>query len=109
MSNPWFRAPSKTKNGNRPFPAINPHCSVFASVLNFSPYVRHINAEGAPPSDFWRVYLPWQVGLVTWNHRNLNIEALLGFCSEALPTLLHNPAFRRFNKSHQLLHILRFP
>jgi hypothetical protein len=31
--------------------------------------------EGAPPSDFWRVYLPWQLGLVTWNTTKLNDEA----------------------------------
>src|ERR1700686_358260 len=29
-----------------------------------------MNTEGAPPSVFLRVYLPWQVGLVTWNMQN---------------------------------------
>jgi hypothetical protein len=31
--------------------------------------------EGAPPSVFLRVYLPWQVGLVRWNKEILNHAA----------------------------------
>src|ERR1700692_2755976 len=119
MSSPWLRAPSNTKNGNRPFPAINPHCSApvsifdLSSALNFcptsAPLTRRVQfftprprpqTRRVQPSDFWRVYLPWQVGLLTWNHQNADVEVLLRFSSETATPLLHHPAFRRPQKSH---------
>src|SRR6266700_1022328 len=30
ISIPWLRAPSSTRNGNRPFPAMSPQLAVFA-------------------------------------------------------------------------------
>src|SRR5208283_4098579 len=34
ISMPWLRAPSSTRNGNRPFPAISPQPFLFASISN---------------------------------------------------------------------------
>src|SRR6266478_7667163 len=36
ISIPWLRAPSRTRNGNRPLPAIRPHPAVLVSVLAMS-------------------------------------------------------------------------
>src|ERR1035438_10633092 len=35
ISIPWLRAPSSTRNGNRPFPAMSPQPVVFASVMTW--------------------------------------------------------------------------
>src|SRR3982074_628569 len=44
------------------------------------------NAKGAPPSSFLRVYLPWQVGLVTWNPRDSRLEVQFRFPKTLPPT-----------------------
>src|SRR6266481_1756995 len=35
---PWLRAPSRTRNGNRPLPAIRPHPAVLVSALAMNAY-----------------------------------------------------------------------
>jgi hypothetical protein len=67
---------SQTENEARklePEPhSIFPHLSFFPQILQLPQHqIRFSNAKTAkrvPPSDFWKVYLPWQVGLVTWKH-----------------------------------------
>src|SRR5262249_36833455 len=36
ISIPWLRAPSNTKNGNRPLPAINPHPEAFSVAVGMT-------------------------------------------------------------------------
>ena len=36
ISMPWLRAPSNTRNGNRPFPAMSPQPDMFAPVIQWS-------------------------------------------------------------------------
>src|SRR5258707_7397958 len=38
ISMPWLRAPSRTRNGNRPLPAIRPHPAVLVSALAMNAY-----------------------------------------------------------------------
>src|SRR5215467_7318127 len=49
ISIPWLRAPSSTKNGNRPFPAMSPQLAVFAFVsgMEVAPCLLHDAAFGA--------------------------------------------------------------
>src|SRR5215475_95191 len=42
ISIPWLRAPSSTRNGNRPFPAISPHPEAFDVAVDIEFVVRNL-------------------------------------------------------------------
>src|SRR5208337_2115378 len=96
ISIPWLRAPSSTRNGNRPFPAISPQPSLFALISKAQPTLR------SPAG-----YLPTHP-LFPLSDPHL---LLLQEAPQPLPALLlfHDPALRLLHEIHQFFYVRGIP